>query len=225
MRPLMELLAQNSFFAQFNGSEQAELARCAIFRKVDKREFVSRVGDVWPHLFLVTGGTLNLLRESAEGRSLIVTTLEAGQVFWGMAFFNENAPCLISIQARDASTIFVWHRDHLLPRLRANGSAAWELSRLLVSRMERASEILGELAFQPVAGRLARLLLDQSAGAADTRFTRNLTLDEMAARTGTTREVVCKTLYRFADKGLIHITRTEFTLIDQDGLNQLAQAP
>ncbi len=223
MRPVSELLAQNSFFAQFTASDRTELGQQAILRKADKGEFLSRLGDVWPNLLLVASGSLYLLRESSEGRSLIVTSLEAGQVFWGMAFFHEDAPCLVSIQARESSSVYVWHRDRLVPRLRANGNTAWELSRLLVSRMERASEILGELAFQPVAGRLARLLLEQSAGAADTRVTRNLTLDEMAARTGTTREVVCKTLYRFADKGLIHLTRTEFTLIDPDGLSQLAQ--
>lgn len=89
--------------------------------------------------------------------------------------------------------------------------------------MERASTILGELAFQPVAGRVARLLLDHFKDADGDRLKRDLTLDEMAARAGTTREMVCRALYNFSDKGLIHITRTEFQLTDRDGLTQLAE--
>jgi hypothetical protein len=52
---------------------------------------------------------------------------------------------------------------------------------------------------------------------------RALTLDELAARLGTTREVVCRTLYRFADKNLINVTRTEFVLSDREGLARLAE--
>jgi CRP/FNR family transcriptional regulator len=52
---------------------------------------------------------------------------------------------------------------------------------------------------------------------------RSLTLDEMAARIGSTREMVCRLLYKFSDEGLIKITRTEFTIIDAETLNMKAQ--
>ena len=44
----------------------------------------------------------------------------------------------------------------------------------------------------------------------------------MAARIGTTREMVCRLLYRFSDEGLIRVTRTEFALTDKNGLTRLA---
>jgi DNA-binding transcriptional regulator LsrR (DeoR family) len=47
---------------------------------------------------------------------------------------------------------------------------------------------------------------------------RSLTLDDMAARIGSTREVVCRFLQRFADENLINITRTEFEISDRQGL-------
>jgi CRP-like cAMP-binding protein len=98
----------------------------------------------------------------------------------------------------------------------------WELCRLMIQRMQRASAIVEELAFQPVAGRLARLLIDHFTSAGEESIERSLTLDEMAARVGTTREMVCRALYRFADKKLINVTRTEFVLTDRDGLSHLA---
>jgi CRP-like cAMP-binding protein len=90
--------------------------------------------------------------------------------------------------------------------------------------MLRASEVIEGLAFQPIAGRLARLLLEQILPNRQS-IPRALTLDELAARLGTTREVVCRTLYRFADGGLIDITRTEFILTDRDGLSHMADLP
>ncbi len=223
MKPRIELLSSNSLFARLDSTARSKLAEHALSRLYHKGETITCRGDVWPHLLLVESGTVNLLRESGEGRTLIVASLGCGEIFWGLALFYPNAPSVVTIQAREESRLLLWHRDVVLPFLLENGEASWELCRLLVSRMERASEILGELAFQPVAGRVARLLVDHFKDADGDRVKRDLTLDEMAARAGTTREMVCRALYDFADKGLILITRTEFQLTDKSGLIQLAE--
>lgn len=71
----------------------------------------------------------------------------------------------VTLEAYESSHLYFWSRDCLLPILLQNGKALWELSRLMVSRMQQASMIVEGLAFQSVAGRLARLMLDQFAGA------------------------------------------------------------
>jgi hypothetical protein len=45
----------------------------------------------------------------------------------------------------------------------------------------------------------------------------------MAAHIGTTREVVCRFLHRFASDGLIDITRTEITVHDRARLEELSR--
>jgi CRP-like cAMP-binding protein len=89
--------------------------------------------------------------------------------------------------------------------------------------MLRASEIVEELAFQPVAGRLAKLLIDFPGQTSSGPVARSLTLDDMAARVGSTREMVCRLLQRFADKDLIRITRTEFEITDRSHLLDMVQ--
>ena len=64
--------------------------------------------------------------------------------------------------------------------------------------MRQASEFVEELAFQPVTGRLARLLLDQFKESDDPHIARQFTLDEMSTMIGTTPVMVCKLLSRFA---------------------------
>jgi hypothetical protein len=88
--------------------------------------------------------------------------------------------------------------------------------------MQMASDVVEELAFQPVVNRLAGLLLEIFADAEGEFVSRELTLDDMAAHIGTTREMVCRHLYRFAEHGAIEISRTELKINDREMLQAQA---
>jgi len=216
-------LQQSPFFSNLSREDLARAAECAVFRRFVRGEKITLYGDIWPYFLLIRQGQVDAVKESGEGRSLLVTTFNAGEVFWGVAFFLENAPMPATLEARTDCELYLWSHDDMRPVLMRNGAASWELSRLMIARMLHASEMLEGLAFQPVAGRLARLLAelphDEKSGA----VSRSLTLDEMAARIGTTREMVCRFLYRFAGQGMISITRTEFAITDPQALMNLAQ--
>ncbi|MCB9444424.1 MAG: Crp/Fnr family transcriptional regulator [Ardenticatenaceae bacterium] len=221
---LDELLVHNPVFASLDVVDRAELARQAIRKQYRKGEWIVYHGDDWPYLFLVGDGLIHALKESSEGRSLIVLTLTEGEVFWGMSFFVDDVTMPVLLQAQADSTIYLWSREDMMPWLLGNGRISWELSRLMIQRMQRASEIVEELAFQPVRGRLARLLLGHFGEAVDEFVARDLTLDEMAARVGTKREMVCRLLYQFAEEGVIEINRTEFMITDRDLLQRYADS-
>jgi CRP-like cAMP-binding protein len=195
--------------------------QAASLRHYQKGEKVVLFGDVWPHLLLMADGVIEALKESSEGRNLHIGCFGCGEVFWGLAFFHEDAAMPVSLEAREEVRLYLWSRTAILPILLRNGGASWELSRLMAERMQRASELVEGLAFQPVAGRLARLLLDHFQISGDTSISRNLTLDEIASRVGSTPEMVCRALYSFSDKKLIEVTRTEFVLTNREGLSHL----
>ena len=93
---------------------------------------------------------------------------------------------------------------------------------LLARRIRQASVYIVELAFQPVHGRLARLLLEKFGEANDTQVAREFTLDEMSTMIGTTPVMVCKMLSRFAAEGLVKVSRTKFELLDRTELEKMA---
>jgi CRP-like cAMP-binding protein len=223
MEDVEKLLQTNTVFACISPSDLKELTRLASGHSYQKDEKVILHGDVWPYLFLVGEGSMDAVKESPEGRNLLVTTFPKGQIFWGLAFFQDDAPMPVTLQAHEPSRLYLWPRDMVMPILIRNGRAAWELCRLMAVRMQHASGILDGLAFQSVAGRLARLLLDNFEMAGESSISRHLTLDEMAARVGSTREMVCRALYSFSDKNLIEVTRTEFVLTDREGLARLVE--
>jgi CRP/FNR family transcriptional regulator len=220
---LITLLDQNPIFSCINSATKNEVVSLAITRTFNQNQWVTHYGDVWPYLFIVSEGALTALKESGEGRSLIVARFETGDVFWGLGFFLEEAPTPAALVASQPSKIHLWSRDRLLPILLKNGQMTWELTLLMVRRMLLASDIVEGLAFQPVVGRLAQFLVDRFGGNVGEKFSRDLTLDEMAAHIGTTREMVCRMLQKLSNQGLIEITRTEFVFKNREGLRALAE--
>jgi len=209
-----ELFNQNPVFAGLSDGERDGLLKQASSRKNQKGEYLTHAGDIWPYLFFLAEGSISAVKESSEGRSLVAISFKPGEIFWGVSFFHPELPMPVALRVDAPSRTHLWSREQLLPVLLGNGSISWELSRLMVSRMLRASEIVEELAFQPLTGRVARLLLENFPADQGTAA-RHLTLDEMAARVGTTREMVCRILYRFAEQGAIQINRTEFIFTDR----------
>lgn len=223
MKPLAELLLTSPVFGSCPEAERGELARLAVRRTLEKGSRLAMQGEYWPHLFLVAEGELAAVKTSGEGRNLMITSFGEGELFWGPTFFLADVPLLATLEARSWSAVYLWSRSAVEPMFLRNGQISWMLCGLMIQRMQRASAIVEELAFQPVSGRLARLLLDNFKDAGETSITRALTLEEMAARVGSTREMVCRALYRFADKKLIDVTRTEFVLTDREGLARMAE--
>lgn len=215
-------LSENHLFSVMDPGEVQHMMDLGITRVYPKGQWVSHYGSSWPYLFLVEKGQITALKESPGGRSLVVMILEEGEVFWGVGFFKEGIGMPVALIADQESRLRLWTQDRLLPLLIKNGKFTWALAQLMVERMLVASQILEELAFQPVAGRLAHLLLEQFEDQSGDTMTRDMTLDDMAARIGSTREMVCRHLYQFADRGAIQINRTEFKVTDQDMLQNFA---
>lgn len=188
-----------------------------------KGEILVHQGDIWPFLFVIQKGKVVAEKDSAEGRSLIAATFSKGELFWGLGFFHENAVMPATLRITEDADLLLWSRRDLLPIIEENGKFSWELAKLAIQRMQQASEILESMTFHPIAVRLARLLLEISGSGQGNPIERNLTLDEMASRVGSTREMVCRLLYKFSDEGLIKINRTEFTVVNPENLLNRAQ--
>jgi CRP-like cAMP-binding protein len=223
LQPLTEQLTKAHVFSCFNLKTLEMIERMSIQRKYQRQEQVARQGEVWPYLFLVHQGSIDAVKDSPEGRTFIATTFTQGDVFWGLGFFDERYPMPAVLVAREDTILYLWHRDNLVPVLVQDGRSSWELARLVVDRLLMAGEKIGDMAFQPVSARLAKLLVSVSKEEVGTPIERNLTLDEMAARIGTSREMVCRLLHKFSNDGLINITRTEFMIKDLAALAGMSE--
>jgi CRP-like cAMP-binding protein len=219
---LKKTLQANPIFGCLPGDELDLVSRIANPHSYPEGDWIAHLGTNWPYLFLVEEGIVQALKESPEGRSLIVTEIAAGELFWGISFFNPDIRMPVALVAKESTRLILWAQEDLKPIILRNGCMSWEISRLMIQKMQYASDMLNEFAFQPTIRRLARVLIEAYGDKAGNFVARDMTLDEMAARIGSTREMVCRHLYHFADQGAIQVNRTEFKITDQDLLRSLA---
>lgn len=221
MERINNLLEQIRIFRHLDEQQRIQVVNLATMKNYEKGEFIAHYQEIWPHMLVVESGVISVLKLSSEGRNLGALRLETGDFFISPSFFD-NGPLPASLEVKESCSVFVWHRDQVLPVTKQNNDFLWEMCLLLVQRIRQASEFVEELAFQPVTGRLARLLLDQFEEGDDEQVARELTLDEMGTMIGSTPVMVCKLLSRFAAEGLVKVSRTQFELINRQELEKRA---
>lgn len=221
MDDLSERLAHAPVFSKLVAADRAELARFSRHRTYQKGEVICRQDEIWPNVIYVAAGRAEWAMLSPEGKRQVVFALSPGDVMWGHSLFDD-LPMPAALEVMEACEAYLWPREIIVPVISRNCDAMWDVSRTLVWAMRRVREVVYGFAFHPVAGRLARLLLQHYRPVEGRPAPRDLTLDEMADTVGTTRELVSKTLHRFADEGLIRINRMEFVFTDRGRLEELA---
>lgn len=214
-------LAQTEVFRKLPEPARCELASLAVRRELAAGEFLCHQGYTWYEAVFVSEGRLRWTLLSAGGQEYTIYALEPGAMFWGHSIFDDE-PMPASLAALKPSEVFAWHRDVILPVLYRFPEALWETNRSMVRTMRRAREVIYGLAFHPVAGRLANLLLKQM-GNENTSVERDLSLNEIAAMVASTPEVVCRILHQFRDEGVLEITRTRITLNNREALERIVK--
>jgi CRP/FNR family transcriptional regulator, cyclic AMP receptor protein len=219
---LTDQLTQTQVFSSLQPAELQRVAEMGVRRAYPAGTFVTHMGDVWPYLLLVVQGEFQAIKESRSGRSFVIENFGPGEVFWGLALFDGGAQNPAALRAASPGKLWLWPQESIADIIAWKPQVAWGLFQLMADRMSRVGEIVEELVFQPLPGRLASLLLERFDQAATDAIARDLTLDEMAARIGTTREMVCKLLYRFAGEGVIDVERTALKVKDRPRLLEIA---
>jgi CRP/FNR family transcriptional regulator len=219
---MLQCLDNAPIFSELDQVDRQNLAQIAVRRTYEEGEYVCWQGDLWPKVAAVQSGVLDWAMLSPEGKRQVISRIGPCDVIWGHTFLDDQ-PMPASIEAKKASILLEWQREDIEPVISRNVDAVWEVSRLMVSYMRHARELIYGFAFQAVAGRLARLLLEQYQFVEGQPTQRELTLEEMAEMVGTNREFVSRILHQFSDQGIIEISRMEFTLTDREQLERLAR--
>jgi CRP-like cAMP-binding protein len=129
-----------------------------------------------------------------------------------------------SLETYKESIVYKWEGDEVLPIILNNQAAMRALLRRQTRLIRQRREVIYDLAFHPVANRLAKVLLERFGPPEVACVERDLTLEEMASMIASSPEVVCRVLYQFQSKGLLKITRANITLENREALVGLVAA-
>lgn len=219
MTELITLLESAEVLGKFTNSQKQKLIPLADRRVLKRDDVLYWQGDLWANVLLIAGGRLRSVIHALDGRSYVVSTWEKGSEFWAHTLFDAE-PMPSTLEAVQESIVYQWDGETVLRVLFENPDAVRALLGRQVKLIRKRRETISDLAFQPVTGRLAKLLLEK-VPASETSAQRDLTLDQIASMVASSPEVVCRTLYQLQRDGLLQVTRASITLHDRDALERL----
>ncbi len=169
-------------------------------------------------LHVIERGTVKLMLPSPEGREVTVELLGADDFFGELALLD-GGPRSASAIALEATDTLTLERDQFAALLEAHPQVALRLLGVLGERLRRADDLIGDLLFLDLPGRLAKqlLALAEERGSATPRGVRidlRLSQSELAAMVGATRESVNRCLNAYAERGILDFDRETITLRD-----------
>lgn len=201
------------FCASLPETTLAALAR--ISARVQQRagSIIQLEGDPAEQMYIVVQGRVKILRLGANGREQILNIIGPGSHFNTVPMFDGGL-CPANAEAMTEVILLALPRAPLLALLGEHPALAQSLLAELSSRLRHMVNLVDELALHSVQGRLAALLLEQAGSEAGAL----LTQADMAARLGTVREMVGRSLKLFEAQGLIRLDRGTITILDRAGL-------
>ncbi|MBN2393844.1 MAG: Crp/Fnr family transcriptional regulator [Anaerolineae bacterium] len=211
--------AQLKKIALFAGLSVRTLDRIA--EVASRREFAAGTqillaGAPCTMVYFVVTGTVRVYRLSLEGREQVLIHLEPGQALNVVPGLLETkaARNLSNAEAFTDVTLYAIPREDFLSLLEHCPELATAVLRDIAARLVHLTELVDDLSLRTVRARLARFLLEQSNAEAPVRWTHA----EIAARIGTVRVVISRTLRAFAAEGILDVQRQRISVANRDAL-------
>jgi CRP/FNR family transcriptional regulator, cyclic AMP receptor protein len=216
--PLFEALDEEAASAL-----RAEMHRADIARS----ERLFGEGDVGDKLYVVLDGKIKLTRTAADGRENLLSVIGPGEMFGELSLFDPRPRTQTATALTDTRLAALDHqalRDWLTDR----PDMALHLLRGLAQRLRRTNEVMTDLVFTDVPGRVAKALLDLADRFGQQRpdglqVNHDLTQEELAQLVGASRETVNKALADFAGRGWIQLSAKSVLLVDPERLRRRAR--
>jgi CRP/FNR family transcriptional regulator len=219
-----QALRQNAYFSNLNDSGLELLCQGTHLRHYERGEVVFWEGDPCAGLHIVQNGSVKLFKTSPQGRELIIKVFEEGATFNEVPVFD-NGLNPVNAGALETSTLWVVEAEAIHTAMLRHPEICKAIIANLSNNLRMLMGMVEELSFYQVTNRLARLISqlpeDQLVGEASQRITQ----DQLAARLGTVREVVARSLRVLERSGAIRVNRRQIEVVDERTLLEWAAAP
>jgi CRP/FNR family transcriptional regulator, cyclic AMP receptor protein len=208
-------------FAGLGEPSLQALARAGKFIQVEKGQFIFFQADPSDKVFIVRSGLISIVLESPDGREMVINEIRPGNYFGEVGVLT-NQPRSTSAIARTKSELLALPRQAFLDALDSEPALTRRILELIANRLRISSERESALAFLDAQARLARLLLQLEQQAPEKGYV-TISQEELAQRTGQTRQTVAKALGRWRRARWLITGRGHIMILNRDALVQLEQ--
>ncbi|MGH3546442.1 MAG: Crp/Fnr family transcriptional regulator [Mycobacteriales bacterium] len=217
-----EVLARCGLFQGIAEPDAQELAQQLEFLDVGKGHAIFTQGEFGDSLYIVLRGKVKVGRRTPDGRENLLAVVGPSDICGELSVFDPG-PRTANAIALTECRLGRLRQDALRPWVAARPQITEQLLRVLARRLRRTNDMLADLIFTDVPGRVAKhlLLLAKRFGAREgvaLRVTHDLTQEELAQLVGASRETVNKALADFASRGWLRLEGKSVVILDPERL-------
>jgi CRP/FNR family cyclic AMP-dependent transcriptional regulator len=206
----------------FSGLDEAginSIRRHVYEKRAGRGEMLLTEGAPADVLYFVVEGAVKVFKTSADGKEQILRIIRPGESFNDVAVLNSGVS-LVSAGAMGPVVLYAIKKGDLEGIMRERPQVAFNVIKVLSRRVAELIELVEDLSFRHVTGRVAKMLLEYAGDKTGERP--RLTQQEMAAVIGTAREMVGRSLKSLEEDGLIRMERNRIIITNQPALQEAA---
>lgn len=207
------------FFAGLDEQTYDELLAGTPTRRVEKGETLFLEGEHCRGMFLVQFGVIKIYKLSESGKEQILTLARPGDAVAELPMFDGGDYPASAAAMEDSTVLFVpstLFNDLLARKPQLSRSVITALA----GRLRRLVGLVEDLSLRNVRERLARLILEEAGG--QRSFQLAYTNEELAARLGSVRDVISRTMSGLQAQGIIRLDGRRVEILDMRELIELA---
>ena len=220
----LETLRSCRYFSGVSEIVLDELALDTHLQRYQAGEQIFWEGNECAGLHIIHRGNVKLFKISPQGRQMVMKTFEDGDSFNEVPIFDGGTNP-VNAAAISECQIWVVGCETIRRAIGEHPEMAQAIIQNLSVNLRMLVGLVEELSFYQVTNRLARLISQMPVEQLKGKSTQRLTQDEMAARLGTVREVVARSLKELERSGAIQVSRGKIKIINDEILNEWAQFP
>jgi CRP/FNR family transcriptional regulator len=214
----VKTLQANIYFDDLSTSLLNELASHTQMRQYERGDILFWEADACAGLHIIETGSVKLYRVSPLGRQYIIAVLSEGDTCNEVPAFDGGTNP-VNLEALETTRGWVVEPQILHELVRNNPEFALKILGRFGQNLRGLVAKVSEMAFYQVTNRLARLITELPAEESRPHWTQ----EQLAARLGTVREVVARSLKELEKSGAIRIEDRRIHIQDGDVLRQWSQ--
>ncbi|GAA4834808.1 Crp/Fnr family transcriptional regulator [Algivirga pacifica] len=199
------------FSMTFEDSLKEEIKEHGQIEQLKAGDFIIDIGEPMKGIPILVSGTLKIMRETEEGREMLLYYLEEGDACsMSMTCCMTTQQSMVRAMAEEDATIIMIPVSFMDEWMHKYSSWRAYVMNGYTRRFEELLEVVDDVAFRKMDERLVNYLVQ----ATEVKNNRELHLSHMEIATdlGTSREVVSRLLKQLEKKGVITMGRNKLTL-------------
>ncbi|HEY5731913.1 MAG TPA: Crp/Fnr family transcriptional regulator [Anaerolineales bacterium] len=214
----LKTLQSNQYFDELPDNVLKKIAENTKLHEFERGDVLFWEGDPCAGLHILESGSVKLYRVSPQGRQYIITVLTEGATCNEVPAFDGGANP-VNVEALETTRSWVVDAHTLRELIKANPEFALKILSKFGQNLRNLVGKVSEMAFYQVTHRLARLITEMPIEEPRPHWTQ----EQLAARLGTVREVVSRSLKELEKSGAIRMEDRRILIADGDVLRQWTQ--